>query len=243
MPSTAFKNHIAATDAAKVAARQKAKDLLAQITAKDWMTETPEELATGLMDGVVTSIQDELDAAGASASAYADSVGYDALDAAAIDGLKADGVQSVYDDALASILDVVTAAETKLNAMTDTQALFALDNQASSDALFSGLPGILSLAAGNMVQGFATDVVSTATENYTADNPDELLEWQCEDGESCDDAFENSCGPRDGEQLTSDEWSAVGEPGSGNLLCESYGRSCRCSLEPTGEMAQAASNG
>lgn len=80
----------------------------------------------------------------------------------------------------------------------------------------------------------------------TTGTEEPLFSWETrQDDKVCDDAFENSCAPRHGEEHTLDEWDQLGQPQGENLICTMYAKgaysNCRCVLLPaeaTGRLPQ-----
>jgi len=230
----------------KQIARELAKRVAQGITVEEILAD-PATYGDDLLGGLLNLLRTQvIDAAAEAARLHAADLGLYVVDSGEIAALVDETLSTVIQEAVSNLDNAIQSVARAIGRMQDTGVAedviaAALGTDTGSGALLAPVVSVLTQSGAGMVNSVekavlqasvtATDLLAT---QQGADEP-QLFEWETrEDDKVCEDVFENSCAPRHGEQLTSDEWDAFGAPGSENLVCTIYAKgafsNCRCVL-------------
>jgi hypothetical protein len=112
----------------------------------------------------------------------------------------------------------------------------AVSTDAGREALLAPIESLLKATGAGIIGSAESAVIGGAAAFAAQEDPAMLFSWQTrQDDRVCEDVFENSCAPRDGNELTLEEWDAFGQPQGETLICTIYAKgafsNCRCVLE------------
>jgi hypothetical protein len=248
-----------------------AKQMLSYIQNSEFMRESARLLAKNIADSIdirelvgdVTGYTDDLlmavwemvkqefyDKALAGAIAAASSLGLSVPDTQLLEKAVLDELSKVITDTSSYLVQRVENAMSVLDRASSSgvapEVIGAiLDSEKGAAAIVGPVEASIRQLGGGMVSTIENTVMTAAQEQTALEEPATLFVWNtAADDNVCQDVFENSCDPRDGEELQLDEWGALGEPGAEHLICTMFAKggfsNCRCWLDASGD-AQSAS--
>lgn len=229
--------YVAISEYLRQSARNAAKRLFEQLATVDLLAD-PNQSAVDLVDSLALALSPLLTEAAARSNDYGTETGFAALSSTDEDKIVAAVLITLHSEAEPLFASRIQEAHDRLVRILDegvdeSVVEASLKSDAGKSALFVGLLAALSQTAASFVEEVERQIEAAGYEASSA-TVDKLAWDTVGDGNSCADGVENSCDPRNGKELTLDDWKSLGLPGAASLICSMYSKggfsNCRCRL-------------
>lgn len=216
--------------------RIEARTLLDESDAQD-LLDNPQQATADIYDALVAALLGLIiPEAVAAAQQHAVELGLAPVSNEEASGVAEDAIGSL-EETEQEFASRLADADDRLRSdgQSEETLLATVTSAAGRTALLAGVLGLLQGAAAGVVALVEQGILDLAQGKTAASDPTTLLRWHATgDGKSCQGDLANSCEPRDGMEKSLADWTALGLPGAGNLICSIYSRSglpqCRCDL-------------